>query len=98
LVAIIVADKGFVMKFAAANSLTGEFSELCQRKEVIAEYLKNLENVGKKEGLNSLERVKAIHLEHEPFVNRGICTTTLKVIRFDARAYYQKIIDDLYKQ
>jgi hypothetical protein len=32
LVAIIVADKGFVMKFAATNNLEGTFEELCKNK------------------------------------------------------------------
>ena len=99
LVAIVVPDKPYVMKFAQENGLDNadDFVKLCQDPKVNEEILKNLEAAGKKEGLNSLERVKKIFLEHEPFLNRGITTTTLKVIRFDARNYYQKQIDELYK-
>jgi len=85
------------MNIAKDNGLTGEFDQLCKEKLVVAEFLKRLDTVGKTEGLNSLERVKQIHLEHEPFLNRGICTTTMKVIRFDAKNYYADVITKLYE-
>jgi long-chain acyl-CoA synthetase len=43
LVAIVVPDKTYVMKFAQSNGISGEFEELCKNPTVNADILKNLE-------------------------------------------------------
>ncbi|KAL1306160.1 hypothetical protein AAFC00_004267 [Neodothiora populina] len=61
--------------------------------------LKELETVGKKNGLNGFERVKAIRLMIEPFtVGNELLTPTLKLKRQQAGRHYREFIDEMYKE
>lgn len=47
--------------------------------------------------LNSLEKIKQIHITDEPFSQENdILTPSLKIKRNIAKKYYQKQIDELY--
>lgn len=47
--------------------------------------------------LNSLEKIKQIHITDEPFSQENdILTPSLKIKRNVAKKYYQKQIDELY--
>ena len=51
--------------------------------------LKQLNEVGKREGLHGFELAQNIWLEPLPFVEKGILTNTMKLIRFEARQAYK---------
>ncbi|VDN59561.1 unnamed protein product [Dracunculus medinensis] len=65
----------------------------------VKEYVLNeLQKVGIQNNLNSLEKVKAIHLTNEAFsVENGLLTPTMKGKRPQLRKHYQDIINNLYK-
>lgn len=69
-----------------------------KEKEVKEAVLKELTQVGKEGKLVGFEIIKNIYLEKESFLNKGILTTTFKVKRHEARIYYQKEIEDFYKE
>jgi len=52
----------------------------------------------KKEGLQSFEQPKNVYIETEPFLSRGIVTNTMKVQRHEAKKFYKKQIDEMYKE
>ena len=58
--------------------------------------LKNLNELGKKSGLNSLELAKNIYLESISFMDKNILTNTMKLQRFEAKTVYKKVIESLY--
>lgn len=68
--------------------MPNNFQELCKMKEMKEAVLNELNEFGKKSGLNSLEMAKNIFFEEENFVSRNILTNTMKLIRFNAREYY----------
>ena len=60
--------------------------------------LSDLQKFGKENKLNSIEQVKAIHLESQAFsVENGLLTPTLKSKRPQLRLKYKDIIKALYK-
>ena len=60
--------------------------------------LKELNTIGKAEGLHGFELAQNIWLEPLPFVDKGILTNTMKLIRFEARQVYKAEIGQLYKE
>ena len=42
--------------------------------------------------------MKKIYLENESLVLKGLCTSTLKVVRSLSKKYYNEIIEELYKE
>jgi len=54
-------------------------AELCTNERINAAFFKRLDDSGKKNLLNGLERIKKVYLEKESFVLKGFCTTTFKV-------------------
>ena len=56
-----------------------------------------MQALGKSQRLNSIEQVKAIHLEPEVFsVDNGLLTPTLKSKRPQLREKYKDVIERLY--
>ncbi|CAG8951479.1 hypothetical protein HYFRA_00007395 [Hymenoscyphus fraxineus] len=61
--------------------------------------VKDLEKIGKKNKFNSWERVKAVHLEIEPFtIDNELLTPTLKLKRPQAAKKFRAEIDRMYEQ
>lgn len=70
--------------------------ELCDNEAVKTVYLKRLDAYGRKNGLNSLEILKKIHLETESLVLKGLTTTTFKVVRAKCKVFYKDTIEAMY--
>ncbi|RIB24024.1 hypothetical protein C2G38_2242282 [Gigaspora rosea] len=98
LIAIIVPyDKHFI---PWANQIVKglDYEALMKNNVIINEFLKRLHTLGKINGLNGFEQVKAIHLDARSFsVENGLLTPTLKVKRREVAQHYKKIFDTLYK-
>uniref|UniRef100_A0A0N4WYN6 Long-chain fatty acid--CoA ligase n=2 Tax=Haemonchus TaxID=6288 RepID=A0A0N4WYN6_HAEPC len=61
--------------------------------------LSQLHQIGKENKLNSIEQVKRIYLEPEPFtVENGLLTPTLKAKRPQLRHRYKEIIARIYRE
>jgi hypothetical protein len=56
-----------------------------------------LDSLVKKNKLNSLEKVKKFHLTMNPFtIEDGILTPSFKLKRFNAKQFFQPILDKMY--
>jgi len=56
-----------------------------------------LNAIGKQAGLQGFEQAKNIHLDTQPFINRGILTNTMKIQRHEAKKVYRNEIAAMYK-
>ena len=97
LVGIVVPDPIYIKDVAKQLGVEGDLEKLCKNSKMIEHYLKALDDWGKKNHLNGLERLKKIYLDHESLVVRGLTTSTFKVVRSKAKVYYKDIIENLYK-
>jgi long-subunit acyl-CoA synthetase (AMP-forming) len=39
-----------------------------------------------------------VHIEPQPFLNKGILTNTMKIVRHEAKKTYKDVIEKLYKE
>ncbi|KAH8178255.1 AMP-binding enzyme domain-containing protein [Sarocladium implicatum] len=68
-----------------------------QDPKVRAAFLKRLDKIGQSHKFNSLERIKAVHLDLDPFtVDNEMLTPTLKLKRQPASKKYRGEIDQMY--
>ncbi len=98
LIAIVVPEEEVINEWAKQNNCEQNMKKLCQNKDLNAFILKNLNDLGKEDGLKSFEQVKKIHLHYELFtLEQGLLTPTLKAKRNELKAYFQKELDALYE-
>uniref|UniRef100_A0A914Z758 AMP-dependent synthetase/ligase domain-containing protein n=1 Tax=Panagrolaimus superbus TaxID=310955 RepID=A0A914Z758_9BILA len=99
LVAIVVPEIYPVKKWYKQE--TGkdiDFEEIIKDPITNKFILADLQKMGKENKLNSIEQVKSIYLESQPFsVENGLLTPTLKSKRPQLRLKYKETIKDLYK-
>jgi len=60
--------------------------------------LKNLDDYGKKNQLNGIERFKRIFLEKDSFIMKGLTTPTFKIVRAKCKEHYKTMIEKLYAE
>ena len=60
--------------------------------------VRELDSLGKANGLMSFEQAKNIYIDPETFEKRGILTNTMKLQRFQAKKFYAKQIEDMYAE
>ncbi|KAL3078799.1 hypothetical protein niasHS_014581 [Heterodera schachtii] len=83
---------------AQNGDLEKRFQEICTDKKIVETVLKQMQQMGKEQKLSSIEQVKAIFLEVEPFsVENGLLTPTLKSKRPQLRQKYREQIVALYR-
>jgi long-chain acyl-CoA synthetase len=87
-IAIVVPNREELLQQAAAKGIQGNFEELCDSNIVKRFILREMNAIGRKEGLYGFELAKNIYLESKGFMGKGILTSTMKLIRFDARQVY----------
>ncbi|XP_019856159.1 PREDICTED: long-chain-fatty-acid--CoA ligase 1-like [Amphimedon queenslandica] len=99
-VAIVVPDEEVLMQWAGEHDKGGKsFEELCTDEEVKKAIFEDLYNVGKRDGLSSLEIPKAIELTSTAFsVENDLLTPTFKLKRPAARTKYMPDIVEMYSQ
>lgn len=60
--------------------------------------VKELDALGKQNGLMSFEQAKNITFETDTFQARGILSSTMKLQRFAAKKFYEKEIRAMYNE
>ncbi|KAL4469389.1 hypothetical protein ABPG74_004642 [Tetrahymena malaccensis] len=78
------------------NIETEDLQELCKNKDIIQFYQKTIVEKGKACKLFTFEQALKIYLEPKSFISLGICSSSFKLIRFQAREHYKEIIKELY--
>ncbi|CAM9837072.1 unnamed protein product [Ectocarpus sp. 6 AP-2014] len=98
LVAVIVPDPDAAAGWADANGCgNASMVELCRNPGLKADVMLELETVAERAGLQRFEKVRAIHLEPDPFsAQNGLLTPTFKLKRAQALEAYSKVITALY--
>ena len=100
LVAIVVPDEEPVRAWAKGNDnrlSDMPFDALCKSDTLKATILAEIKKLSKEGNLNSLEVVKAIHLEPELFsVENGLLTPTFKMKRQQLKQKYEREIEQMY--
>ncbi|KAL4469388.1 hypothetical protein ABPG74_004641 [Tetrahymena malaccensis] len=99
-VAILVPNPDEIKKIAAElnENADQDISVLCQNQQIIKFYQKNVFDHGKANKLFTFEQATKVHLEPKSFILLGLCTSTLKLQRHQAKQHYKQIIDQLYSQ
>lgn len=99
LIAIVVPNINVVLDFAnKSNFNLDNVVELLQKNEVRKFVLNEMNKTAKEAKLMSFEMVKTLYLEQDSFALKDLLTTTFKLKRHEAKKYYEKIIEDLYKE
>jgi long-chain acyl-CoA synthetase len=102
LVAIVIPDEESVRTWAKDKQDDQRLAqlsvaELCKSETLHASILDEIKTLSKNGNLNSLETVKAIHLEPETFtVDNGLLTPTFKMKRKQLKDKYEREIERLY--
>ncbi|XP_055876985.1 long-chain-fatty-acid--CoA ligase 5-like isoform X2 [Biomphalaria glabrata] len=97
LVGIIVPDAETLPNLCTKLGVSGSPKELAQSPAVKDAILKDLIELGKQQGLSSLEMVKDIYLHPDLFsVENGLLTPTFKTKRQDVQKFFAKEIESMY--
>jgi long-chain acyl-CoA synthetase len=99
LVAIVVPDHDTLPGLASKIGVSGTVTELVENPEVKKTIMKDLVDLGKRNGLSSLEQVKDIKLHPELFsVDNGLLTPTFKTKRNELGKYFATDIANMYNK
>lgn len=98
LVAIIVPDKDFTMKWAKRQNIEGEFADVIKTDE-FKKYIDNeIQNKKKEHKFNGLEVPKNIHYTTDEFtIENDLLTPTMKLKRNEAKKEYFAQIKQMYE-
>uniref|UniRef100_R7W8U0 Long-chain-fatty-acid--CoA ligase n=1 Tax=Aegilops tauschii TaxID=37682 RepID=R7W8U0_AEGTA len=93
LVAVVVPEKQAIEDWAALNSKSGDYAELCSDPKARRYIQDELNQTGKKLGLRGFEMLRAVHLEPVPFsIDKDLITPTFKLKRPQLLKYYKLVV------
>lgn len=99
IVGILNVEQPALEKFADEFGIAKDpNTPLDKNREVKKKYLELLDSIAKQKKLNTLEKLKDIHIEVKTFQDLGLLTEALKVKRVDIKKYYQVTLDEMYKK
>ncbi|CAF0726603.1 unnamed protein product [Adineta steineri] len=97
-VAIIVPDADILEKYASKNNISGNIVELCKKKEIKELIFNDIKRLEKANLLKGFEMVKDIYLHPELFtVENNLLTPTMKTKRPELGKYFEKELEEMYK-
>lgn len=97
-VAVIVPDGEVLEKYAREKGLPTDLAVLCNKKEIKDIIFEDIKRLEKLNGLKGFESVKDIYLHPEQFsVENNLLTPTMKTKRPELGKYFEKEIDEMYK-
>jgi len=97
-VALVVANKDRLEVMAEKLGVSGQsFEELCKNKDITGAVLKDLQNHGKRVGLQKFELPGAVTLVEEQWLpESGLVTAAFKLKRKPIQEHYQKDLKRMY--
>lgn len=100
LVAVVSVDPDVLKDWASSTGIKCEdLGQLCNDRRARAAVLEDMDAVGREAQLRGFEFAKAVTLVLEPFtLENGLLTPTFKVKRPQAKAYFSKVISDMYAE
>ncbi|KAL1806552.1 long chain acyl-CoA synthetase 6, peroxisomal isoform X2 [Daucus carota subsp. sativus] len=100
LVAVVSVDPDVFKSWAVAEGFKSKnLEELCENPRARAAVLADMDAVGREAQLRGFEYAKVVALVLEPFsLENGLLTPTFKIKRPQAKAYFAKVIADLYAE
>ena len=97
-VAIIVPDGEIFERYAREKNLSSDLAELCAKEEIKELIFNDIKQLEKSNLLKGFESVKDIYLHPEQFsVENNLLTPTIKSKRPELGKYFEKEIDEMYK-
>ena len=99
LVAVIVPEKEYVMKWAKSNGLAGKpFQEICDSAELHEAIKEDLARLFKQAGLRGFERIQKFKVDSTGWsVDNGMLTPTFKLVRKQLQKHYSTEIGEMYQ-
>lgn len=97
LVAMVNYEPQEIEEVARELGIQGSFESLCENGRVYSYVLEEMEKVRIVHRLKGFERVRRFEVDPVSFVDRGLVTSTFKLIRHDAKAFYIEKLRRLYK-
>ncbi|CAI2361326.1 unnamed protein product [Moneuplotes crassus] len=99
LVAVIVPDPDFLKVWASKKGLDFDLNAILESQDLKDEIQQDLDDRAKNANLNSLERIKKLHLTPEMFsVENGLLTPSMKLVRHHAKTTFKDKIQDMYNE
>uniref|UniRef100_A0A183GCX2 long-chain-fatty-acid--CoA ligase n=1 Tax=Heligmosomoides polygyrus TaxID=6339 RepID=A0A183GCX2_HELPZ len=100
LIAVVVPEPKVMEDWNERHGKPGRsLQEICSDQRAHDYVLSQLQEIGKENKLNSIEQVKRVYLELEPFtVENGLLTPTLKSKRPQLRQKYKDVIARIYEE
>ncbi|CAN6444851.1 unnamed protein product [Victoria cruziana] len=100
LVAIVAVDLDILKAWASSEGIKyRDVKQLCSNPRAKAVVLAEMDAVGMEAQLRGFEFAKAVTLVPEPFsLENGLLTPTFKIKRPQAKAYFAKVISDMYNE
>lgn len=98
LVAVLVPSSEGVISWGRKNNRQSTLSDLCASAELKQAVLRDLHEIGRKEGLKAYEQVKDVLIYPEAFtIDNGLLTPTLKTRRPECRKFFESQLQELYR-
>ena len=96
LISIVFPDNEYIKLLAEKLNLIGDFDDLIKNAKIIEFVQKEIDEIGKKNGLFGFEMIKKIHLISQSMGTKNLLTQTYKIKRNLAKQYFKDIIETLY--
>lgn len=97
-IGVVNIERAALVKFAAEFGIAGDDPDRLARDPAVKKKVLELfDGLAKAKKLNSLEKLKDVHIETRVFGELGLLTEAFKVKRVETKNFYQSTFDEMYK-